>query len=933
MSIELIAKVAPMGGGFVGMVDANQVIGGGGSGVLPDACMPDLTGEVTTVAGAVATTITAKAVTLAKMADMATASFLGRTTALAGTPEVLSVGTVQTMLGLGTGAYATIANYALVGQTMYLGTTQVAINRGSGALALAGVSVDGSSGSCTGASATCTGNAGSATYASTVALVDDVATAAEMDLLWATGTTGNYAAKTSAAKLHFNPSTGLLTATGFGGPLTGDVTGNCSGSSGTCSASALTSPTNLVRNGGAEDGTTYWYKINDVGSDGDISAYAADFYSGSASLRFVRTVKGGWGSIFYNQLNEYLPSPYFNTGLQYTINFWTKSLSGAARTLSVMISDVDGTDVVANFGAVTIPTAWTRFSFTFTPALAGVAPVLYFGPVEDAIDVLIDNVQLNVGTQALGYCGLQMDCNENAFIAGTLDVRGAYAFLGALQGYSYFYQDSLNFGYTSNANYAGWINYCGYGGGATQYRDLTIGDGKNNAIAFFDGSTGHLALGYTTAAARLHVYPPILPAAHSARNVIVCTDLYNAGANGQDIALTGLSAAGVPVGWNLSSNWNGRLSFGVWAGGYDTAPNEYLTILTGGGVGIGTITIPHGGIGLAKFAIDGTDASAAGPHVQFTTATDDYPLMQIEPWSHDAIVIAFDAYFDGANKSSNATSNYRFLKNGSFYLQYDSGIAQGAAITWNDGIVLNTSGNVGIGTAAPGGLLDLSKGTAGVTSDLLLKYTWSTDATNWGMRLYQRHTGGEIVYDWKIRNGAAPDINVLTFLSTGYVGRGTTAPTSPFDLEHAGTVTADVNFLEITNTANAAAMTGTRTSIFFRQFYYDVATPAVADAAKITLCTESHWTSDPASQSASMAFFVNTEGTLELSLTLTGLGATVTGRFGCNGQPQRSSYAAAGALDGYVTGAFGLDSGAHMAAMHELVSDIYAALVANGIMS
>lgn len=39
MAIELIAKVAPKNDGFTGMVDANQVLGGGGAGTLPDACL------------------------------------------------------------------------------------------------------------------------------------------------------------------------------------------------------------------------------------------------------------------------------------------------------------------------------------------------------------------------------------------------------------------------------------------------------------------------------------------------------------------------------------------------------------------------------------------------------------------------------------------------------------------------------------------------------------------------------------------------------------------------------------------------------------------------------------------------------------------------------------------------------------------------------
>lgn len=44
-------------------------------------------------------------------------------------------------------------------------------------------------------------------------------------------------------KLTFQPSTGTLTATKFSGPLTGNVTGNCSGSSGSCTGNAATATT------------------------------------------------------------------------------------------------------------------------------------------------------------------------------------------------------------------------------------------------------------------------------------------------------------------------------------------------------------------------------------------------------------------------------------------------------------------------------------------------------------------------------------------------------------------------------------------------------------------------------------------------------------------------------------------------------------------
>jgi hypothetical protein len=60
---------------------------------------PNHSGEVTSVADG-AQTITNKAVTLAKMADMATASLLGRNTAATGAPEVLSKATAQSLLNV-----------------------------------------------------------------------------------------------------------------------------------------------------------------------------------------------------------------------------------------------------------------------------------------------------------------------------------------------------------------------------------------------------------------------------------------------------------------------------------------------------------------------------------------------------------------------------------------------------------------------------------------------------------------------------------------------------------------------------------------------------------------------------------------------------------------------------------------------------------------
>ena len=69
-------------------------------------------------ANAVGTTEIANgAVTLAKMADMATDSLLGRDTAGTGAPEVLSASTARTVLGLGTAALSATGDFAAASHT------------------------------------------------------------------------------------------------------------------------------------------------------------------------------------------------------------------------------------------------------------------------------------------------------------------------------------------------------------------------------------------------------------------------------------------------------------------------------------------------------------------------------------------------------------------------------------------------------------------------------------------------------------------------------------------------------------------------------------------------------------------------------------------------------------------------------------------------
>ena len=100
----------------------------------------------------------------------------------------------------------TIPSGVLGNSSLFIGTTSIALNRSSSAQSLTGVNIDGSAGSAT--------TAGTATNANNVAITDDTTTAADMYLSWVTSTTGNLPIKVSSTKLKFNPSTGVLTATG-----------------------------------------------------------------------------------------------------------------------------------------------------------------------------------------------------------------------------------------------------------------------------------------------------------------------------------------------------------------------------------------------------------------------------------------------------------------------------------------------------------------------------------------------------------------------------------------------------------------------------------------------------------------------------------------------------------------------------------------------
>lgn len=91
------------------------------SGTLQAAQFPALTGDVTTVAGALGATIAAGAVSLSKMANVATGTVFYRKTAGTGAPEVQTLATLKTDLGL-TGTNSGDQTITLTGDVTGSGT-------------------------------------------------------------------------------------------------------------------------------------------------------------------------------------------------------------------------------------------------------------------------------------------------------------------------------------------------------------------------------------------------------------------------------------------------------------------------------------------------------------------------------------------------------------------------------------------------------------------------------------------------------------------------------------------------------------------------------------------------------------------------------------------------------------------------------------------
>lgn len=167
--------------------------------------------------------------------------------------------------------------------------------------------------------------------------------------------------------------------------------------------------------------------------------------------------------------------------------------------------------------------------------------------------------------------------------------------------------------------------------------------------------------------------------------------------------------ADVSLVWSEAGDeWTAN-GFSLWHSG-NFNPADYLPT-SGGAVsgalvgitklGVGTTSVPHGGLGYAMFALDGPSGSNAGPHFEVSVDADDHPIFQMLNWSNDNISLNFDAYW-GSNawKSSDAGSNAQiYKKSDKLTFGFSSGNPKGASMVWSEALSISlTSGAVAIST-------------------------------------------------------------------------------------------------------------------------------------------------------------------------------------------------------------------------------------------
>lgn len=429
-----------------------------------------LSGDVSgTGTGAITTVIGANKVTIPMMAQIITASFLGRNTAATGNVEVLTIATAKAMLnlsGTNTGDQTITLSGDVSGTGIGAITTVIGANKVLNTMIRQSVGL-----SVIGRSANTTGD-----------VADIVGTNGQ--ILRISGTTLGFGSIVATQVERAN----LVQASANRVILTGSGTGVLLGSvnvtldlpqdihtSANPTFALGTFTSGLRISGGAGSGTyTARGEIYSNATDGLVvigrvgSSTDLVLASGTGST-IMQTATGTVNTTFFGQM-------------------FVRSTNGIAGNLTdrggLIVGTSAGLQLQVDLNGIQVMNGTTPAKLLLQ--YHGAANIVMFG--------------------ATGATGLVM-VGEDATALGRFDIRttaaaGVSLALGVRStvnstwpGYTYFSEaNTINFGYNINAVEEGWVNYRGYQNGTTQFRDFRVGDGKQNTFAYFKGSQASLII-------------------------------------------------------------------------------------------------------------------------------------------------------------------------------------------------------------------------------------------------------------------------------------------------------------------------------------------------------------------------------------------------------------------------------------------------------
>jgi cytoskeletal protein CcmA (bactofilin family) len=282
-------------------------------------------------------------------------------------------------------------------------------------------------GDCSGSSGSCTGTAAVATgFTCTDNENEDLA----CNIIFVDGATGTQGAETDG-DLTYNPSTGVVTATGFAGALTGNVTGDVSGSSGSCTGqaatvanatftTALTVDTGTVTlSGNVANSSVLTIGAGAVSVSGTNTGDNTVCTSGAATTaETLKTTRAIYGNNFDGSaaLTQIIGSAYGGTG-----NGFTKFTGATTAEKTYTLPNADAT-LLYSGGALGTPSGGTLTNCTGLPIaglVASTSTALGVGSIE-----LGDSSDTTLSRSAAGVLAVE---GNDVITSATVPVKSTSA--------------------------------------------------------------------------------------------------------------------------------------------------------------------------------------------------------------------------------------------------------------------------------------------------------------------------------------------------------------------------------------------------------------------------------------------------------------------------------------------------------------------------